>query len=75
MDPFDQIFRSHDCTSESVGKDSGHLRQSSERKKKRGDGWVGEGKNQGGVGGEGQKKVWRMGDDVIEKNIKLKLKN
>ena len=38
---------------------------------------MGEGKNQEGVGGEGQKKVRRVGDDVIEKikNLNLKIKN
>ena len=61
---FDPIFRSHDPTSESVRKGSGHLRKSSERQEK-----GGEDKNQGGVGRGGQKvrRVGWVGDDVIEK--------
>ena len=63
----DHIFRSHDGTSESVGKGSGHLRESSARqekkkggvgggkeRKKRGEGWVGKEQKksaEGGVGG------------------------
>ena len=55
----DHIFRSHDGTSESVGKGSGHLRESSARQeKKKGRGGWGKGKKKkrGGVGGEGTKK-------------------
>ena len=69
----DQIFRSHDRASESVGKGSGHLQKSSERQgKKEGRGGWGKEKNLGGVGGEGQKKsaeggVGWVDDDVIKK--------
>ena len=54
----DHIFRSHDGTSESVGKGSGifgNLRQG--KRKKRGEGWVGEGKKKKeGRGGWGKEK-------------------
>ena len=68
----DHIFRSHDGTSESVGKGSGifgNLRQG--KRKKRGEGWVGKErrKKRGEVGG-GRRKSVEGGacDDVIEKN-------
>ena len=74
--PCDHIFRSQDGTSESVGKGSGifgHLRQG--RRKKRGEGWVGEGKKKRGRGGFGKDKkkgaeggVGWVGNDVMEKN-------
>ena len=58
-DPSDYIFRSQDCTSESVGKGSGIIGNARGEKEGRG-GWGkkknlgvvgGERKNQGGVGG------------------------
>ena len=69
----DQIFRSHDRASESVGKGLGHLRKSSERQgKKEGrggwgkekiwEGWVGKDKKKSAEGGVG----W-VDDDVIKK--------
>ena len=56
-DTCDPIFQSHDGTLESVGKGSGIFGKA--KGKKRGEGWMGE-KDQGGVGGEGQKirKEW-----------------
>ena len=75
MDPltrFSEATTALRKASERIRAIFGNLRKG---KKKRGEGWVGEGKNQGGVGGEGQKKVRRVGDDVIEKIKKLKLKN
>ena len=57
--PCDQIFRSHDPTSESVGKGSGHLRKSSERQGKK--------SGRGGWGRTKSAEVGVVGDDVIEK--------
>ena len=48
-DTCDHIFRSHDGTSENVGKGSKIFGKA--RGKKRGEGWVGEEKKEGGVGG------------------------
>ena len=53
-DTCDHIFRSHDGTSESVGKGSGIFGKA--RRKKKREGWVGEGKKKEGRGGWGRTK-------------------
>ena len=56
-DHIDPIFQSHDGSSKSVGKGSGifgNLGQG--KRKKRGEGWVGEGKKKRGEGWVGQDK-------------------
>ena len=63
-DTCDHIFRSHDGTSESVGKGSGifgHLRKCKKKKKRE---WVGGGRKEKKRGGDGEgrtKKVRRVG--------------
>ena len=58
-DTCDHIFRSHDGTSENVGKGSKIFGKA--RGKKRGEGWVGEEKKGGVGGGRKEKKRGEVG--------------